>query len=87
MLGQMADPNFTPREKQILQCVAEEGMSLPQAAQQMGITPATIRVYVHKLYRKLDFPKQQGHHHGLVRMTIWYWRRRCESDTYGLGQS
>jgi DNA-binding NarL/FixJ family response regulator len=78
--------HLTPREKQILHFVAEEGLSLPQAAQHMGIAPATIRVYVHKLYRKLEFPKQQGHHQGLVRMTIWYWKRR-ESDTYGLGQS
>lgn len=44
---------ITPRERQILQLLAE-GLTMRQVARRLGISPRTVETHVAKLYRKLD---------------------------------
>jgi DNA-binding CsgD family transcriptional regulator len=43
----------TPRERQILQLLAE-GLTMRQVARRLEISPRTVETHVAKLYRKLD---------------------------------
>jgi len=45
--------NFTPREEQILQLLAE-GLSNKEIAQQLHLQPQTVKNYVHLILQKLD---------------------------------
>ena len=44
-------PHLTPRERQVLQLLAE-GLTIKQIAGRLGLTPRTIRYYVHALNDK-----------------------------------
>jgi two-component system nitrate/nitrite response regulator NarL len=50
--SEVAD-TITPRERQILQLLAE-GLTMRQVARRLGISPRTVETHVAKLYRKLD---------------------------------
>ncbi|HEY7477823.1 MAG TPA: response regulator transcription factor [Actinomycetota bacterium] len=51
--GNDAAGTVTPRERQILQLLAE-GLTMRQVARRLEISPRTVETHVAKLYRKLD---------------------------------
>jgi DNA-binding NarL/FixJ family response regulator len=51
--GSEVASTVTPRERQILQLLAE-GFTMRQVARRLGISPRTVETHVAKLYRKLD---------------------------------
>ncbi len=51
--GSEVASTVTPRERQILQLLAE-GLTMRQVARRLAISPRTVETHVAKLYRKLD---------------------------------
>lgn len=51
--GSSTATTITPRERQILQLLAE-GLTMRQVARRLAISPRTVETHVAKLYRKLD---------------------------------
>ncbi len=51
--GSEVASTVTPRERQILQLLAE-GLTMRQVARRLGTSPRTVETHVAKLYRKLD---------------------------------
>ena len=45
-------PDLTPREAEVLHMVAE-GMSAPQIAERIHLSPTTVKTHLHSLYEKL----------------------------------
>lgn len=45
-------PNLTPRETQVLSMIAE-GMSAPEIAKRIHLSPTTVKTHLHTLYEKL----------------------------------
>ena len=45
-------PDLTPRESEVLRMIAD-GMSAPQIAQQIHLSPTTVKTHLHTLYEKL----------------------------------
>ena len=45
-------PNLTPRETEVLSMIAE-GMSAPEIAKRIHLSPTTVKTHLHTLYEKL----------------------------------
>lgn len=44
---------LSPRQCQIVKLLTEEALQDKEIAYRLGITPGTVRVYLHAIYRKL----------------------------------
>jgi DNA-binding NarL/FixJ family response regulator len=69
--GALADAELTPRELEVLQLLAE-GMTQPQIARQLVISPRTVGTHIQNLLGKLDVHSRAqavalAHRMGLVR--------------------
>ena len=45
-------PDLTPRESEVLHMIAE-GMSAPEIARRIHLSPTTVKTHLHTLYEKL----------------------------------
>lgn len=86
-------PDLTLRDTQLLHLIALEGLVYREIAQRMHLRPNSVKVYVLRLYRKLNLDlhyKSSGRGNPPLRLAIWYWKNRLEreeTETHGLGQS
>lgn len=63
-------PDLTPRESEVLRMIAE-GLSAPQIARQIQLSPTTVKTHLHRLYEKLGVSDRaaavaEGMRRGLV---------------------
>lgn len=86
-------PDLTLRDTQLLHLIALEGLAYREIAQRMHLRPNSVKVYVLRLFRKLNLdlaPRSTGRSNPPLKIAIWYWKNRLEkeqTETYGLGQS
>lgn len=70
--------HLTPREKQILTLICEEGCTNKEIARRLGITPGTSKVYTSRMKKVL---KRTGGPRSTLRMVIDYWKTRLAEET------
>jgi DNA-binding NarL/FixJ family response regulator len=51
--AQPGQKQLTERETEVLRCIAK-GLTLPETAQMLGLSPHTVSGYVKEIYRKID---------------------------------
>jgi ATP/maltotriose-dependent transcriptional regulator MalT len=51
--GELSGPVLTAREVEVLQ-LAAQGLSAPETAERLTVTPGTVRTHLENLYRKLE---------------------------------
>ena len=45
---------LTKREKQVLDLILEQNMSIPNIARELGVSTSTVSMFVNKIYRECD---------------------------------
>lgn len=69
-------PDLSPREKELLLLVAEEGLSHKEIALRMGIAQGSVKRIVSAIGKRLGLAPSQPQLH----MTIWYWKQKLQNE-------
>jgi DNA-binding NarL/FixJ family response regulator len=74
----MLDPvvRLSPRDKQILPLIGEEGLACKEIAARLGLKHGTVKQYTSLLYRKLGIHAFRGSGQPILLLAIWYQKNK-----------